>query len=185
MNLYTALPNIRTEQSAFFAWIKNVRKGGGLNFKSNVSTQVYSSIQLALSIISCFCKQTDWLYLKLKQNWRKDMIFLFSASKHLYEFYRPSDQHANNKMDLPQVYSGLQLAISIISCFWKQTNRPYLELKPNQRRSSWKHFFFFSKHFSQHSHPNKVKIWHRLPQQMPIRCYLIDDQSRTNKSNRK
>ena len=64
---------------------KNVRKGGGLNFKSNVSTQVYSSIQLALSIISCFCKQTDWLYLKLKQNWRKNKIFLFSASKHLYE----------------------------------------------------------------------------------------------------
>ena len=48
--------------------------------------------------------------------------------------------------------------MSIISCFCKQTNLP--------------------------SDPNKVKIWHRLPQQMHIRCYLIEGQSQT-KSYRK
>ena len=74
-----------------------------------------------------------------------------------------------NKRNLPKVYSGLQLAISIISCFLRQS-------------------FFFSKHsedFSQHSQPNKAKNWHRLPRQMPIRCYPLEGQSWTNKSNRK
>ena len=69
------------------------------------------------------------------------------------------DNMKTNKLDLPKVYSSLELAMSIISCFYKQTNWP--------------------------SDPNKVRIWHRLPQQMPIRCYLIEGQSQTNKSNRK
>ena len=47
-------------------------------------------------------------------------------------------------MYLPKLYSSLQLAKSIISC-----------------------------------------CWYRLPRQIPIRCYLIEVLSLTNKSNRK
>ena len=42
-----------------------------------------------------------------------------------------------------------------------------------------KYFFFFTRLLIQ----MRLKFWHRLPQQMPIRCYLIEGQSRTNKSS--
>ena len=124
-------------------------------------------------IIIYFLNLAGWLTASFKR------IFLLLL-KILY-FDNHLINMETNKLDLPKVYSSLQLAMSIISCFCKQTNWPYLKLKPNQRRSFFKYFFFFSKP----SDPNKVKIWHRLPQQMPIRCYLIKGQSRTNKSNRK
>ena len=44
-----------------------------------------------------------------------------------------------------------------------------------------KYFFFFTRLLIQ----IRLKFWHRPPLQMLIRCYLIEGQSRTNKSNRK
>ena len=80
-------------------------------------------------------------------------------TKRTHRTWKNIDNIKTNKLDLPKVYRSWELAISIISCFCKQTNWP--------------------------SNPNQVRIWHRLPRQMPIRCYLIEGQSQTNKSNRK
>ena len=111
-------------------------------------------------------KQTNWPCLKLKPNQKRSFKNL---RKHLDEFLNHLINMQTNKRNLPKVYIGLQLAISIISCFLRYS-------------------FFFSKHwedFSQHSHQNKAKNWHRLPRQRSIRCYPLEGQLWTNKSNRK
>ena len=38
-----------------------------------------------------------------------------------------------------------------------------------------KYFFFFTRLLIQ----MRLKFWHRLPWQMPIRCYLLEGQSQT------
>ena len=60
-------------------------------------------------------KQTNWPCLKFKPNQKRSFKNL---RKHLDEFLNHLINMQTNKRNLPKVYSGLQLAISIISCFW-------------------------------------------------------------------